>query len=1103
MAEDLISSIFNEAAIKKQIADTNKELDDLASRLKTFPTLNIGGGANTLKELNAQNKAYAESLKGISTSTKTVLDAEKLAAVERKRFADERTQQARIATAELKLQQAEIKQKALIEKQAADDEKKAAADAVTAGRERIQQLKAEQAEQERLSQAAQQRNNAEQQALSGTYNPGGGKGNARPASEKLVLTVDQGNILLVKQYENAIAKLAIESKKAKTDFDAGNISQNAYRKIVIENTQKIAGYKNGIADLNKEIKLSEAVNNSQRNSLARAQALILQYTNAKKNLDLSTVEGTRLNENYNKAIDNTNKFILKNADAVTAQSKNVGNYAGSVGKVLNGVLGPLRTLANIIPGLGLGGIFLIAFQAISSAAQALGLFTNKLSDAAKQREILNRLNTDAAESAGKESAQLSILKAQIESTEVPMKTRLQAIKNIKEEYPDYFKGLSNEDLLTGNVAKAYDLATAAILRKAKAQAAAKQLEELATKELGIQQKREQDILDTKEKIIKADNDAAISSGGSAGVGGNLGGVSKEAKRQALLEEFKDREKLRLEERLDIIKQQNFLKKFVIDGAKETVTTTKGAEGKKAEITKESTKEIFNDQFEQEKRNLQRQIKLSDELVNNEELSFEERIRALQNFSTKSIELIDLEAKYEKDALQKKLNAVNTNISRTKSGTERNNLIAERKDLEARLRDLENKSADERLKLFDTNEKKFLTVEQSAISQEEALRKKQYEQELKDAEKRNNDTKNQINDRYLQVLQVIQDNQDKGIISEKEANNQREKIQFDFQVKSIRNELAYAKEILKIQKAAGIDTIKQEQAIADLAFKLEETIIKGTTDSNKNKLLSDEEYAKRKKDLYKQLYAEIAQTVFQFLDDGLKREEQNLEERKRLLDEDTQRRINNINQLGLTETERVKQIAIVEKNAQFQTEQIEKRKRAIQVERAKFEKAASIANIIRSTAEAVISALKVGPPQGFVLAALVGAIGAFQLARAISTPLPKYFKGTDSAKKGLGVFGEIGRELVIPKNGQPYLSPAVESIHNFLGEEKILPADQTARILNTMGRIPHGNKDQIIPIGDLVTAQNRTTKAIEKMRMSVMIQNSERIESTAWFKKHFG
>lgn len=51
----------------------------------------------------------------------------------------------------------------------------------------------------------------------------------------------------------------------------------------------------------------------------------------------------------------------------------------SFGAGLNGAIAPIRTLAYILPGLGLAGIFNLAFEAIGKAATALDLFNTQLS----------------------------------------------------------------------------------------------------------------------------------------------------------------------------------------------------------------------------------------------------------------------------------------------------------------------------------------------------------------------------------------------------------------------------------------------------------------------------------------------------------------------------------------------------------------------------------------------------------------------------------------------------------------------------------------------------------------------------------------------------
>jgi len=193
--------------------------------------------------------------------------------------------------------------------------------------------------------------------------------------------------------------------------------------------------------------------------------------------------------------------------------------------------------------------------------------------------------------------------------------------------------------------------------------------------------------------------------------------------------------------------------------------------------------------------------------------------------------------------------------------------------------------------------------------------------------------------------------------------------------------------------------------------------------------------------------ETQATILAFLQGSIDRESQALDTKKRLLDEDTARRINQINMLGLTEQERTKQTAAVEKQAMFETEQIERRKRKLTYERAKLDKAANIASIVSTTALAVIKAYKDLPyPLNIAASIAVAAIGALQVVRAASAPLPAYRVGTENAKKGLAKVSEEGPELM-QRNGQLFLTPNEPSILEMAGGEKITPAHITRDILN--------------------------------------------------------
>ena len=95
-----------------------------------------------------------------------------------------------------------------------------------------------------------------------------------------------------------------------------------------------------------------------------------------------------------------------------------------------------------------------------------------------------------------------------------------------------------------------------------------------------------------------------------------------------------------------------------------------------------------------------------------------------------------------------------------------------------------------------------------------------------------------------------------------------------------------------------------------------------------------------------------------------------------------------------------------------TAEVEKKKAELMTKQAKFEKAMNISQTIMATALAVTKSLP-----NIVLAALVGAMGAVQLATIISQPIPKYAKGTKDHKGGLAIVGDGGkREGVLTDKG---------------------------------------------------------------------------------------
>lgn len=98
------------------------------------------------------------------------------------------------------------------------------------------------------------------------------------------------------------------------------------------------------------------------------------------------------------------------------------------------------------------------------------------------------------------------------------------------------------------------------------------------------------------------------------------------------------------------------------------------------------------------------------------------------------------------------------------------------------------------------------------------------------------------------------------------------------------------------------------------------------------------------------------------------------------------------------------------------EQYQARKSELKRQEAQQEKQAAIFNAIINIATGVTAALSQAPPYSFILAALVGALGAVQISTIASTPLPQFWRGTDNAPEGWAIVDEKRPEVHTDKKG---------------------------------------------------------------------------------------
>lgn len=277
----------------------------------------------------------------------------------------------------------------------------------------------------------------------------------------------------------------------------------------------------------------------------------------------------------------------------------------------------------------------------------------------------------------------------------------------------------------------------------------------------------------------------------------------------------------------------------------------------------------------------------------------------------------------------------------------------------------------------------------------------------------------------------------GQISLDDFNKKKEKAERDARILALQQEI----NDLTAQKLRLI-SLKQEQSAEFQRIEKEM--------NEKQEELTNEHNAKelegiiKLNDLKKQLASESVETFNSLVNSQFDNEAKRVQQAMDDLDKQKDKEIEVANATIANKADRELAIAKIEAKAQAQREQLEKRQKQIALDRARFEKASNIAQIISTTAIAVIKAFKdYTGPQAFPIAAAIGAIGALQLARAIAAPLPQFEHGTDDAPGGLAVVGEKRRELVITPDGKVMQTPAVPTVMNVPKHSIVLPDARAA------------------------------------------------------------
>jgi hypothetical protein len=264
----------------------------------------------------------------------------------------------------------------------------------------------------------------------------------------------------------------------------------------------------------------------------------------------------------------------------------------------------------------------------------------------------------------------------------------------------------------------------------------------------------------------------------------------------------------------------------------------------------------------------------------------------------------------------------------------------------------------------------------------------------------------------QKLTLLNKEYTAGTISKQQYEDKKREIENEALRKSITEQIGYYKALVDLYEFDADHKREALNKIAELEKNLSAVGLTAVIAS-----------AEKLKAAYKSLGEELKNTVFDLLNGQVDQQKNVIQDQIDLLEKKKQKDIEVANSQFTNAQDRAAAITVIEKRAQAQRELLDQRQRQLDLQKAKFDRARAVANIIQNTAQGVTAALASIPPNP-ILAAIVGAIGAAQLVRTLAVPLPRFFKGKNiDSYQGYGVVDDgpngLGNapEAIIRKNGE--------------------------------------------------------------------------------------
>lgn len=281
--------------------------------------------------------------------------------------------------------------------------------------------------------------------------------------------------------------------------------------------------------------------------------------------------------------------------------------------------------------------------------------------------------------------------------------------------------------------------------------------------------------------------------------------------------------------------------------------------------------------------------------------------------------------------------------------------------------------------------------------------------------------------YVEEVTAIEQEYAEGLITKEEY----ERALYDAKV---RYEQASALAVIEsLEKQLDVEEMTdkdREKAMRELAKARADLAKKEADDAvaamEREKKADDELAKKRQQNMRRwmqvagQAISKISGLMGALYDGQIQKIDEEKEANQAHYDEEVER-IDSLAERGAISTEEAEaRKTAAEKRHAEKEEELERKKTDIAYKKAVWEKATSVAEASIATAVAITEALKTGP----WMAAIVGAMGAIQVATILATPIKAYAKGTGEKGHdgGLAMVGDGGKREVVVIGNTAWLTP---------------------------------------------------------------------------------